>query len=136
MDDMSRNNALEICALLEERNAADVIGLDMGPVCSWASHLVIGTVSSRVHMQGLSSTVKDKLRELGIEARSGGKKSDESSWRIIDGGDIVVSLMDAEARNYYALEERWFEARVIFGAGGTTHSNESETASSETVSRS
>ncbi len=133
MDATSRNNALEICALLKERSAMDVIGLEMGPGCSWASHLVIGTITSRVHMQGLSSTVKDKIRELGMETRSGGKKSDESSWRIIDGGDVVVSLMDTEARNYYALEERWFEAEVIFGATGNTQSNESKTAVSQSA---
>ena len=117
MDDISRNNALEICTLLEERSASDVLGLHMGTECSWASYLIIGTVTSRVHMQGLSVSVKDKLQELGLDAKSGGKKSDESSWRMIDGGNIVVSLMDSEAREYYALEERWFEAQVIFRAG-------------------
>ncbi len=118
MDDMLKNEVLEICALLEDRNALDVIALEMGPECSWASFLVIGTVSSRVHMQGLSAAMKEKLRESGIEPRSGGKRSDENSWRIIDGGDIVISLMDSEARNYYALEERWFESVIIFGSGG------------------
>ena len=111
----TKKDAMDICALLKDRNAVDVIGLKMGPECSWASYLVIGTVSSRVQMQGLSSAIKDELREKGTDPGSGGKKSNESSWRIIDGGDIVVSLMDAEARGFYALEERWFEAEVIFG---------------------
>jgi ribosome-associated protein len=115
MDDMSNNNALEICNLLNERSATEVVGLDMGEQCSWASHLIIATVTSRVHMQGLSGTVKDKMVELGLEPRNSGKKSDETSWRIIDCGEIVVSLMDSEARDYYALEERWFEAELIFG---------------------
>jgi ribosome-associated protein len=115
MDDMSNNNALEICNLLNERSATEVVGLDMGEQCSWASHLIIATVTSRVHMQGLSGSVKDKMVELGLEPRNSGKKSDEASWRIIDCGEIVVSLMDSEARDYYALEERWFEAELIFG---------------------
>jgi len=119
MDAMSskdtKKDAMDICALLKDRNAVDVIGLEMGPECSWASYLVIGTVSSRVQMQGLSSAIKDELREKGTDPGSGGKKSNESSWRIIDGGDIVVSLMDADARSFYALEERWFEAEVFFG---------------------
>jgi ribosome-associated protein len=113
--DNTEKDALEICTLLEGMNAADVIGLKMGAECSWASYLIIGTAGSRVQMQGLSSAVKDFLREKGSDPGSGGKKSDESSWRIIDGGDIVVSLMDADARAFYALEERWFEAEVIFG---------------------
>jgi len=119
MDAMSskdtEKDAMDICALLKDRNAVDVICLKMGQECSWASYLVVGTVSSRVQMQGLSSAVKDELRDRGSDPGSGGKKSGESSWRIIDGGDVVVSLMDADARAFYALEERWFEAEVIFG---------------------
>lgn len=115
MEDMLNKEVIDFCSMLEERNASDVIGLEMGPECSWASFLVIGTVNSRVQMQGLSAAVIDKLRESGSEPGNSGKKSNESSWRIIDGGDIVISLMDAEARAFYALEERWFEAKVIFG---------------------
>jgi ribosome-associated protein len=117
MDAMLNKRALDICTLLEEMNASDVIGLEMGPECSWASYLLIATVSSRVQMQGLSAAVTEKLKESGSEPTSGGKKSDESSWRIIDGGEIVVSLMDADAREFYALEERWFESRVFFRSG-------------------
>lgn len=125
MEDMSKNKALDICTFLVERGASNVIGLNMASSCSWASFLLIGTVTSRIHMQGLSAGVKDRLVELGLDSKSSGKKSDESSWRIIDGGDIVVSLMDSEAREYYALEERWFEAGVVFGADETQSSNSS-----------
>lgn len=125
MEDMSRNNAIEICKMIEERGASDVIGLDLGSSCSWASQLLVGTVTSRVHMQGLTVAVKAKMTELGMITKSGGKKSDESSWRIVDGGDVVVSLMDSEARDYYALEERWFEAELIFGEDRSQSSSSS-----------
>lgn len=125
MEDMSKNNALEICKMLDERGASDVIGLDLGNSCSWTSQLLLGTVTSRVHMQGLTVAVKEKMTELGMVTKSGGKKSDESAWRIIDGGDVVVSLMDSEARDYYALEERWFEAELIFGEARSQSSSSS-----------
>ena len=126
MDAMSSNNAIDICNVLKERNATDVLGLEMRPECSWASFLVLATVSSRVQMQGLSISVKDELIAKGTDPGSVGKKSNESSWRIIDGGDIVVSLMDADARSFYALEERWFEAKVIFGEKGSRVESGSE----------
>lgn len=113
-DAMLNKEAIDICKVLQDRNASDVLALKMGSECSWATYLIIATVASRVQMQGISTAVKDVFREMGIDPGSGGKKSDESSWRIIDGGDIVVSLMDADARAFYALEERWFEAEVIF----------------------
>ncbi len=126
MDAMSSNDAIDLCNVLIERNATDVLGLEMGPECSWATFLVLATVSSRIQMQGLSFAVKDELTAKGIEPGSVGKKSNESSWRIIDGGDIVVSLMDADARSFYALEERWFEAKVIFGEKKSGVESESE----------
>jgi len=114
MGDMSRNNALILCEFLEERGAINVLGLELGPQCSWASHLIIGTVTSHVHMQGLSVALKEKLTNMGIATRGGAKRSKQSSWRMIDGGEIVVSLMDSDARNFYALEERWFESNSVF----------------------
>lgn len=117
MEDTLRSKAWELCELLTVRKAGNVIGLEMSKVCSWTSYLVIGTVFSRIHMKGLGEAVIGKMRELEIETRFVGKRANESSWRIIDGGDIVVSLMDLASRKFYALEERWFESEIFFGAG-------------------
>lgn len=80
MDDTLRIKARELCELLTVRKAGNVIGLEMSKVCSWTSHLVIGTVSSRIHMKGLGEAVIDKMQELGIETRFVGKRVNESSW--------------------------------------------------------
>lgn len=125
MDDTLRIKARELCELLTIRKAGNVVGLEMSKVCSWTSHLVIGTVSSRIHMKGLGEAVIDKMRKLGIETRFDGKRVNESSWRIIDGGDIVVSLMDTASRGFYALEERWFESEVFYSAGKAQTSGKS-----------
>jgi len=114
MDDMSRNSAKRICEAVDERGGGRVLGLDVGGSCSWASYLVIATATSRVHMRGLASAVREAMREADIEPRSGGKKTDEGPWWIIDGGSVVVSLMEADARDFYALEERWFESEVFY----------------------
>ncbi len=114
MDDMSNNRAVELSALIQDAGASDVVCLRMAPECSWTSYLVVATVRSRVQMQGLAEIVRKELRAMGVET-SGGKRSTEDFWNIIDGGDVVVSLMTAEAREFYALEERWFEAEAVFG---------------------
>lgn len=115
MEDTLRDNAQAICRTISDSGAADVLGLSLGPECSWASFLLIGTVASRVQMHGVAAEVRREMKELDIEP-GGGKKSEDASWHIIDGGSIVVSLMDREARDFYALEERWYEAEVIYGS--------------------
>ncbi len=121
MEDMSNDNVMKICEVMSDTGAGDIRGLAMGPECSWASFLLIGTATSRVHMYGVAATVRETMKELGIDA-SGGKKSGDDSWVIIDGGDIVVSLMDKDAREFYALEERWYEADIVYTGGDSQSS--------------
>lgn len=113
MEDMLKNEALKLCKIMSDSGSKDVTGLSMGAECSWASYLLIGTATSRIHMHGVAASVRETMKEMDIEP-NGGKKSDDASWIIIDGGDIVVSLMDSEAREFYALEERWYEAETVY----------------------
>ncbi len=123
MDDSLRNKVIELCGELTDRGVLNVVGLKMGPECSWTSFLVIGTVTSRVHMNGSAKTTEDLLKKMGLE--SGGKKKNEAiSWQIIDGGEVVVSLMDADARKFYALEERWYESEMIYEGGDLRKQND------------
>jgi len=114
MEDMLKNNALNICRLMEERKAVNVIALSMDNVCSWTSVMIIGTVSSRVHMHGVREAVVKELKNSGMDVLSGSRKSEDNAWIMIDAGSIVVSLMESSAREFYALEERWYEAEIIF----------------------
>ncbi|NLE36661.1 MAG: RsfS/YbeB/iojap family protein, partial [Pirellulaceae bacterium] len=36
-----------------------------------------------------------------------------SRWILLDYGDVVVHLFEAEMREYYALEELWNKAKRI-----------------------
>ena len=111
MDDMLKtetaDEAIRICRAMEDAGVKNVVGLSLGPQCSWASYLMIGTTGSRVHMHGAAADVRKTMKDLGM-VFSGGKKTDDENWLIIDGGSSVVSLMSAESREFYALEERWF----------------------------
>ena len=113
MEDTLKNNVLNICRIMEELKASDVVALNMDNVCSWTSVMIIGTVTSHVHMHGIREAIVKDLKDSGLEVLSGSRKSEDNTWIMIDAGSIVVSLMDREARDFYALEERWFEAEAI-----------------------
>ena len=51
-------------------------------------------------MQGMAAAVIDKALTLDMEVRGNSKRSNEDNWQIIDGGDVVVSLMSREAREF------------------------------------
>ena len=117
MDDTLKNDTVYICTALEDRKGKDVLALKLGAACSWADYLIIATASSSIHLNGLAEAARTALAERGIEV-SGGGKNQGGSWRMIDGGNIVVSLMNSETRAFYALEELWFESQVVYKRQG------------------
>ena len=34
-------------------------------------------------------------------------------WVLVDYGDLVVHIFQADARSYYALDDTWADARVV-----------------------
>ena len=46
-------------------------------------------------------------RRLGIEGYQA------SRWIVQDYGDVVVHIFDAGAREYYALEDLWADAKAV-----------------------
>jgi len=49
--------------------------------------------------------------EFSLHSRIEGKPDD--GWVLLDMGDIVVHLFDAERRKYYDLEELWNDGKII-----------------------
>ena len=49
----------------------------------------------------------NKLHVIGVEGQ------EDSEWVLIDCGDIVVNVMQQEAREFYDLESLWGEATLI-----------------------
>lgn len=69
-------------------------------------YMVVATARSARHAAALTERVKQAMRAAGrdeivIETSSA------SQWTLIDGGDWVVHIMLAAAREYYHLESLW-----------------------------
>ena len=114
MEDTSRNDALALCAALEDKGAGAVTALGLGPECSWASYLVIGTATSGTHMRGLAKAAAQAASERDMSLRNSSKSVADNGWLLLDCGDVVVNLMDSETREYYALEDLWYEAERVY----------------------
>jgi ribosome-associated protein len=63
-------------------------------------------------LKALADAVLDKARGENVKkGRIEGKPDD--GWLVVDYGDIVVHLFDAELREYYKLEELWNEGKIL-----------------------
>ena len=83
----------------------DVTVLDIAG-SSIADAMIIATGTSVRHVGSLAESVRLGAKEaghppLGVEGDS------TSDWVLVDLGDVIVHVMTAEKREFYALEKLW-----------------------------
>jgi ribosome-associated protein len=97
---------------LEDKKGEDIILMDVKEVVSFTDYLIICTATSNRMLNALADGVVERSR---LEHQKKGRivGSMDSGWMIVDYGDIVVHLFDADLRQYYRLEELWDEGKVL-----------------------
>jgi ribosome-associated protein len=101
----------KIVDLLADRQAEDVLLLDIRNVASFADYFVIATATNSRHMRALAEMLYKEL-----PPKTGGKRHEgdtDSGWILVDYGDVIVHLFSPELRKHYALEELWSEATQV-----------------------
>ncbi len=93
---------------LEDRKGVDIKVLDVRDKSSVTDILVIVGGNSSRQVKALADSVVEKAKEKGIQPL-GMEGQDESSWVLVDLGDIVVHVMLPETRDFYNLEKLWGE---------------------------
>lgn len=122
----SRSNRALERALAAARTAAenrgrDITILDMRELTSEFDYFVLATGTSSRQLHAMSEEIDHTLEDELHDRRLGVEGYQESRWILLDYGDIVIHLFDAEARGYYALDELWCGAkRVPFVAPEST----------------
>jgi len=76
-------------------------------------YFVVATGTSRRQLHAMSEEIDHRLEDDLGERRLGVEGYVESRWILLDYGNIVVHLFDAEARDYYALEQLWCTSKRV-----------------------
>ena len=97
---------------LEDKKGENIILMDLKGIASFTDYFIICTATSNRMLNALANDVVEKTRlEHKKKGRIEGAPTD--GWIIVDYGDIVVHLFDADLRRYYKLEELWDEGKVL-----------------------
>lgn len=115
MDDTLKNKIDSLIQIIEDQKGQDTTVLSVVGQCSWADALIIATITSQTHGNGIRREIQRWLGEEGMHLYSTGNSQKNDSWILLDGGDVVVNLMTAESREFYNLEDLWFEAEKLRG---------------------
>jgi ribosome-associated protein len=108
----SRALAVDIADIIADTPAADTRVIDIHELSTIADVFVICSGENERQLRAIVRTVNDEMSESGRSPRRV-EGEPTSGWILMDFGDVIVHVFDAELRTFYDLEERWSEAPVL-----------------------
>ena len=111
--EVGRKIAAAAAQVAFDNNAQDVKVLDVCGQSAEFDLFVLATGQSRRQLHAISEQIDDKLEKGLREQRYGIEGYDESRWIVLDYGNVVVHLFDAETREYYDLESLWADGKNV-----------------------
>jgi ribosome-associated protein len=115
MEDTLKDKLEALRELIEGQKGLDVTILSVEGQCSWTDSMIIATITSQTHGNGIRREIKTWLSENDYIPYSTGNSQKNDSWILMDCGDVVINLMTQEVREFYQLEDLWFEAEILHG---------------------
>ena len=98
--------------MASEKQAADIILLDMRGVCNLADYFVICSGDSSRQVKAIADEIDKVLLEDGVKPdRCEGDM--DSGWMLLDYGDVIIHIFDSAMREYYRLEKLWGKATPL-----------------------
>ncbi len=105
--------AHRILEIFEEKQAEDIVLLDMRPVTIITDYFLIGTATSDRQSRAVMEEVAERIKKEAGILPLGIHGVPESGWIIMDYGGVVVHLFAPDKREYYDLEGLWAEAPIV-----------------------
>jgi len=91
---------------LEEMKGIDIVTFDVRTITSIADYMIICTGRSTRHVKALGESVSVKAKQSKASfVHTEGQETNE--WILVDLGDVIVHVMLAATREFYALEDLW-----------------------------
>ncbi|MHC1693548.1 MAG: ribosome silencing factor [Sphaerochaetaceae bacterium] len=107
MQEDSRQLAAQVARFITDHKGIDPVVIDVSETCGWADCFIVATVNSLGHLKGMAKELWGFLSENGLEVNNRHKSVTGDGWELIDCGGIIIHLMSAELREFYALEKLW-----------------------------
>jgi ribosome-associated protein len=98
--------------LAEDKQASNIVLLDLRRLNSVADYFVICTGGSERQLKAITEAIDEGLaREYDIQPRIEGTA--DTGWVLLDYGDVVVHIFSVELRDRYRLERLWSKATPV-----------------------
>lgn len=107
------DKAILVARLADDKKAEEIVVLDVSKVCTFTDIFVVCTSGSPLQSRAIVGNIRD-----GIDEQAGARPvvdgmAASTGWVVLDYGDVVVHVMDKNARDFYQLEALWGDGTVI-----------------------
>lgn len=91
---------------LDNMKAQKVVRLDVQGISSITDFMIVATGTSSRHVISIAQKLEQSARQHGLPVL-GIEGEKQGDWVLLDLGDVLVHVMQAEPREFYALEKLW-----------------------------
>ncbi len=118
--DHARKRALAAARVADETRGTDVHVLDLRGLTDVFDYFVVATGASRRQLHAMADEIEQVMKKEMHDTRRGVEGYEDGRWIVIDYGDVVVHLFDAESREYWDLENLWSGCKTVPQPTGTS----------------
>jgi ribosome-associated protein len=111
--DHARARALAAARVAGETRGTDVHVLDLRGLTDVFDYFVLATGTSRRQLHAMADEIEQIMKKEMHDTRRGSEGYEEGRWIVLDYGDVVVHLFDAESREYWDLEQLWSGCKMV-----------------------
>ena len=104
----SKKLAVWAATLADQKKAQNIAVLDVSEHLKVVDWFVLLTCTSRPHVKAVSQEIHVRLKEGG-EVHRPQEGDDLRWWTLLDYGDVVVHVLQQDAREYYDLDRLYKE---------------------------
>ena len=109
-------NTAELCKIaveaLEDRKAEDVKVIDIREISPIADYFIIANGTNQNQIQAMRDAADEVLYKAGLTVQQV-EGNQNSTWILMDYGDIIIHIFSKEDRLFYDLERVWRDGKEI-----------------------
>jgi ribosome-associated protein len=105
--------ARRIVDLASDKQASDIVLLDIRGVSLIADYFVIATAGSERQASAILKDLSEKLIDEFARKPLHTEGKPDSGWVLLDYGDVIVHVFSPTQRSFYNLEQLWAAATPI-----------------------
>lgn len=108
--------AAEFCKIavtaLEDRKAEDIKVIDIREISPIADFFIIANGTNQNQIQAMRDAADEALYRAGLPVKQV-EGNQNSTWILMDYGDVIIHIFSKEDRLFYDLERVWRDGKEI-----------------------